>query len=89
MRHIQWSCDETQTNLSTNQSILKASKQHSIETDQIVYIAEVSHESYCTGTLLNRINTAQLEGMGDVRIVAVVQAGTSSPMSDHKGFKLQ
>ena len=47
-----------------------------------------SHDNWCTGTLLNMIITAQWEGMGDAGL-AMVQAGITSPMPDHKGFKLQ
>ena len=32
--------------------------------------------------------TAQCEGMGEVGL-GEVQAGTTSPMPEHKGFKLQ
>ena len=32
---------------------------------------------------------AQWEGMGDGCRVSEVRAGTTSPMPDHKGFKLQ
>ena len=41
-----------------------------------------------TGTLLNRVMTAQWEGMGGCR-VGEVRAGTASPIPAHKGFKLQ
>ena len=47
-----------------------------------------SHNNWCTRTLLNRIITAQWEGDGGCR-VGEVRAGTTSPMPDHKGFKLQ
>ena len=39
----------------------------------------------CTGTLLNRIITAQWEGMRGYR-VGEVRASITSPMPDHKGF---
>ena len=47
-----------------------------------------SQEIWCTATLWNRIMTAQCEGMGGSR-VGEVRAGTTSPMPEHKGFKLQ
>ena len=45
-----------------------------------------------TLTVLVTTIDAQWEGMGDVgsaRYVGEVQAGTTSSMPDHKGFKLQ
>ena len=49
-----------------------------------------SHDNWCTATLWNRIITAQCEGMGEVGSASgEVRAGTTSPMPEHKGFKLQ
>ena len=47
----------------------------------------VSHDYWCTGTLLNKIITA-VGGDGGCR-VGDVQASTTFPMPDNKGFKLQ
>ena len=48
-----------------------------------------SHDNWCTGTLLNRVITAQWEGMGDVGAARYEPpVGTTSPIPDHKGFKL-
>ena len=41
-----------------------------------------------TGTLLNGLITSTVGGDGGCR-VSEVRAGTTSPMPDHKGFKLQ
>ena len=46
-----------------------------------------SPDNWCTGTLLNSIITAQWEGMEDGG--QEVRAGTTSPIPDRKGFKLQ
>ena len=45
--------------------------------------------SMLTLTVLVATIDAQWEGMGDVYRVGEVRAGTTSPMPDHKGFKLQ
>ena len=47
-------------------------------------------EIFITLTVLVTTIDAQWEGMGDVMCnVGEVRAGTTSPMPDHKGFKLQ
>ena len=51
------------------------------------YTCIASHGNWCTGTLLNRIITAQWEGIGGCR-VGEVWADTTSAMPDNKGFKL-
>ena len=50
-----------------------------------VTLKSASHDNWCTGTRLNTIITAQWESVrvGEVRV------NTTSPMPDHKGFKLQ
>ena len=47
-----------------------------------------NHDNWCTATLWNRIMTAQCEGMGEVRSVRYL-TDLTSPMPEHKGFKLQ
>ena len=53
----------------------------------ILTLKSASH-NWCTRIPLNRIITAQWEGMGGCR-VGKVRAGTTSPMPDYKGFQLQ
>ena len=65
---------------------------HPLKTSQETSIPfnsySASHDNWCTETLLNRVITAQCEGMGGSR-VGEVRAGTTSPMPEHKGFVLQ
>ena len=47
-----------------------------------------SHDNWCTVILWNRINYNTVRGDGGSR-VGEVRADTTSPMPEHKGFKLQ
>ena len=49
------------TTLQVCHKMRKLSRRHSLVTVQ-----SASHDNWCTGTLLNRVITAQWEGMGDV-----------------------
>ena len=51
-------------------------------------VCHVAYKMKATRTLLNRLITAQWEGMGDVGL-ARYEPDTTSSMPDHKGFKLQ
>ena len=46
------------------------------------------HDNWCTGTLFKQENYRTVGGDGGCR-VGEVRAGITSPMPDHKGFKLQ
>ena len=52
------------------------------------HVAKNKPPQHLTLTVLVATTDAQWEGMGDVRS-ARVRAGTTSPMPNHKGFKLQ
>ena len=53
-----------------------------------VTLGSASHDSWCTGTLLNRITSALWEGMGDVGS-ARYEPALLSPMPEHKCFELK
>ena len=47
-----------------------------------------THDNWCTVTLLKQDNDSTVRGDGGSR-GGEVRAGTTSPMPEHKGFKLQ